>query len=62
MKEQPEDQILKDCIKAASYKVGITNNANTRMVFEALIEKQIREERRQEEREQWLILQLCSRP
>ena len=45
MKEQPEEQILKDCIKAASYKVGITNNANTRMVLEALIEKQIREER-----------------
>ena len=47
MKEQPEEQILKDCIKTASYKVEITNNANTRMVLDALIEKQIREENRE---------------
>ena len=38
-----DEQVLKDCIKRASYNVGITNNADNRMVLDALIEKQIRD-------------------
>ena len=39
------EQILQDCIKRASYEAGMHNNAYTRMVLEALIEKQIRMEK-----------------
>ena len=44
MDSRTPEQVLQDCIKRASYTVGITNNADTRMVLDALIEKQIRDE------------------
>ncbi len=36
-----EAQVLKDCIKYASYMVDVTNNAQNRMILDALVEKQI---------------------
>lgn len=40
-----DEQVLEDCIKRASYSVSVSNNADTRMVLDALIEKQIRDEK-----------------
>lgn len=38
-----DEQVLQDCIKMASYKVSVTNNADNRMIYDALIEKQVRD-------------------
>jgi len=40
-------QVLKDCIKYASYIVDVTNNAQNRMILDALVEKQIDMEKKQ---------------
>jgi hypothetical protein len=45
MDNRSPKQVLQDCIKRASYTVSVTNNPDTRMVLDALIEKQIRDEK-----------------
>lgn len=52
MDNRTEERVLKDCIKRAGYKVGIANNAENRMIYEALIEKQIRDYPKSEEHKQ----------
>ncbi len=40
-----DEQVLKDCITRASWNVNHTNNADNRMILDALIEKQIRDKK-----------------
>ena len=45
MKEtRTDEQVLKECIARANWNVNHTNNADTRMILDALIEKQIKDE------------------
>ena len=46
--DRTDDQVLNDCIKFASWKVDKTNNADNRMVLDALIEKQISDKKKNE--------------